>query len=33
VFYWEPQAYPGWQGYSMGALDAGGKAHVALYPF
>ncbi|WP_374360923.1 arabinogalactan endo-beta-1,4-galactanase [Pseudoduganella danionis] len=33
VFYWEPQAYPGWQGYSMGALDAGGKFTPAMYPF
>jgi len=33
VFYWEPQAYPGWQGYSMGALDAAGKFTPALDPF
>lgn len=30
VFWWEPQAYPGWQGYSMGALDAAGKFTAAL---
>ena len=33
VFYWEPQAYPGWQGYTMGALDASGKFTIALDPF
>ncbi len=33
VFYWEPQAYPGWQGYTMGALDAAGKFTVAIDPF
>lgn len=33
VFYWEPQAYPGWQGYTMGALDGTGKFTVALDPF
>lgn len=33
VFYWEPQAYPGWQGYSMGALDASGKFTAAMEPF
>jgi len=33
VFYWEPQAYPGWQGYTMGALDASGKFTSALEAF
>jgi len=33
VFYWEPQAYPGWQGYTMGALDASGKFTIALDPY
>lgn len=33
VFYWEPQAYPGWQGYTMGALDASGKFTIAMDPF
>lgn len=26
IFYWEPEARPGWYGYSMGAMDANGKA-------
>ncbi|WP_341676799.1 arabinogalactan endo-1,4-beta-galactosidase [Niveibacterium sp. SC-1] len=33
VFYWEPQAYPGWQGYTMGALDSSGKFTQALDPY
>lgn len=33
VFWWEPQAYPGWQGYTMGAMDASGKFTTALDPF
>ena len=33
VFYWEPQASPGWQGYTMGALDASGKFTIALDPY
>jgi arabinogalactan endo-1,4-beta-galactosidase len=33
VFWWEPQAYPGWQGYTMGALDASGKFTIAIDPF
>jgi arabinogalactan endo-1,4-beta-galactosidase len=33
VFYWEPQAYPGWQGYNMGAMDATGKFTVAMDAF
>lgn len=33
VFYWEPQGYPGWQGYTMGAIDASGKFTIALDPF
>ena len=33
VFYWEPDAYPGWQGYTMGALNASGQFTKALDPF
>jgi len=33
VFYWEPQAYPGWQNYTFGALDGSGRFTVALDPF
>ena len=30
VFYWEPEAYPNWQGYTMGALNASGQFTAAL---
>jgi len=30
VFYWEPEAYPSWQGYTMGALNASGQFTEAL---
>lgn len=33
VFYWEPQAYPGWQGYTKGALDQSGKLTPAMDAF
>ncbi len=33
VFYWEPDAYPGWQGYTMGAVDNNGKLTQALSAF
>jgi arabinogalactan endo-1,4-beta-galactosidase len=33
VFYWEPQAYPGWQGYTLGATDNAGKFTQALDPY
>lgn len=33
VFYWEPEAYPGWQGYTMGALDGSGRFTSALDPY
>lgn len=33
VFYWEPQAYPGWKGYTWGALDGSGRFTVALDPY
>lgn len=33
VFYWEPQGYPGWQGYTMGAMDSSGKFTSAMDPF
>ena len=33
VFYWEPEAYGSWQGYSLGAFDNNGKPTVALDAF
>ncbi len=33
VFYWEPEAYNNWQGYSLGAFDNGGKPTIALDAF
>ncbi len=33
VFYWEPEAYNGWQSYSMGAFDSTGKPTVAMNAF
>ena len=33
VFYWEPQAYNGWQGYQIGAFDATGKPTIAMDAF
>ncbi|MBD1366091.1 glycosyl hydrolase 53 family protein [Mucilaginibacter sp. ZT4R22] len=33
VFYWEPQAYSGWQGYQLGAFDASGKPTIAMDAF
>jgi arabinogalactan endo-1,4-beta-galactosidase len=30
VFYWEPEAYPGWQGYQMGALNSNGEFTAAM---
>lgn len=33
VFYWEPQAYPGWNGYTLGALNGSGQFTQALDPF
>ncbi|GAA5176920.1 arabinogalactan endo-1,4-beta-galactosidase [Niveibacterium umoris] len=33
VFYWEPLAWPGWQGYTMGALDESGKLTEAMKAF
>lgn len=33
VFYWEPQCYNNWQGYSKGAFDNAGKPTVALDAF
>lgn len=33
VFYWEPQAYPGWQGYTFGALNGSGMFTSALDPY
>jgi arabinogalactan endo-1,4-beta-galactosidase len=33
VFYWEPQAYGGWKGYTLGAFDNSGKATRAMEAF
>jgi arabinogalactan endo-1,4-beta-galactosidase len=33
VFYWEPEAYNNWQGYTMGAFDPSGKPTVAMNAF
>lgn len=33
IFYWEPEAYNGWNGYDLGAFDASGKPTKALDPF
>lgn len=33
VFYWEPEAYNSWQGYTLGAFDNSGKPTAALNAF
>ena len=33
VLYWEPQAYNGWKGYTLGAFDNSGKPTIALDAF
>jgi len=33
VFYWEPECYNNWNGYSLGAFDNSGKPTVALNAF
>lgn len=33
IFYWEPECYNNWQGYSLGAFDNSGKPTVALEAF
>ncbi|QJX46418.1 arabinogalactan endo-1,4-beta-galactosidase [Hymenobacter taeanensis] len=33
VFYWEPQAYANWQGYTMGAFNTSGQPTVAMDAF
>ncbi|KLD77750.1 arabinogalactan endo-1,4-beta-galactosidase [Xanthomonas hyacinthi] len=33
VFYWEPDAYPGWQGYTRGAVNSNGQLTQALSAF
>lgn len=33
VFYWEPEAYPGWNSYGMGALNKQGQFTQAMNPF
>jgi arabinogalactan endo-1,4-beta-galactosidase len=33
VFYWEPEAYNNWEGYTLGAFDNSGKPTIALTAF
>ena len=33
VFYWEPESYGNWQGYTLGAFDNSGKPTIALNAF
>lgn len=33
IFYWEPECYGGWNGYSKGAFDSNGKSTEALNAF
>jgi arabinogalactan endo-1,4-beta-galactosidase len=33
VFYWEPQSYNNWQGYTLGAFDNSGKPTIAMNAF
>ena len=33
IFYWEPQSYNNWKGYTKGAFDNSGKPTIALKPF
>ena len=33
VFYWEPQSYGNWQGYTLGAFDNAGRPTIALDAF
>lgn len=33
VFYWEPQAYGNWQGYTLGAFNNNGRPTIALNAF
>ncbi len=33
IFYWEPEAYNNWQGYTLGAFDNSGKPTIALNAF
>jgi arabinogalactan endo-1,4-beta-galactosidase len=33
VFYWEPQCYNQWKGYTLGAFDNTGKPTVAMDGF
>lgn len=33
VFYWEPQCYGGWNAYTKGAFDDGGRPTIALEAF
>jgi arabinogalactan endo-1,4-beta-galactosidase len=33
VLYWEPEATPGWKGYTLGAFDNSGKPTIALNAF
>lgn len=33
IFYWEPEAYGGWKGYTLGAFDNAGKPAAAMDAF
>lgn len=33
IFYWEPECYNGWEGYTMGAFDTTGKPNSSLNAF
>ncbi|MEN9569374.1 MAG: hypothetical protein RL172_605, partial [Bacteroidota bacterium] len=33
VFYWEPQSYGGWKGYTLGAFDNSGRPTIAMDAF
>jgi arabinogalactan endo-1,4-beta-galactosidase len=33
VFYWEPQSYGGWKGYTLGAFDNSGRPTIAIDAF
>lgn len=33
IFYWEPQSYNNWKGYTLGAFDKTGKPTIALSLF
>ncbi len=33
VFYWEPECYANWNGYSLGAFNSAGQPTIALDAF